>query len=162
MTLSDRIFIEQSLAAGDNFKQIALILKKGPSTISKEIRKHRQPKKGNHYSIKNDCKFLNSCEEFRICSHKACRLLCKRSKTCDCTKHCTKYQHFVCPQLTKSPYVCNGCSKHACRHNKFYYRAKDADASYQQLKREARTGINLSSEERANLDALVSPLVLNG
>ena len=162
MTLSDRIFIEQSLASHDTFKQIALILKKDPSTISKEIRKHRTAKKGSHYSIKNDCTFLKSCEEFRICSFKVCQSLCKRSKTCDCTKHCAKYQHFVCPQLTKPPYVCNGCSKHTCRHDKFYYRAKDADASYQQLKRESRLGINLSSEKRADLDSLVSPLILNG
>ena len=162
MTLSDRIFIEQSLSSRDTFKQIALILKKDPSTVSKEIRKHRIPKKGSHYSIKNDCKFLNSCNEFRICTHKVCQPLCKRSKTCDCTKHCSKYQSFVCPKLTKPPYVCNACSKYSCRHDKFYYRAKDADASYQQLKRESRTGINLSSEERAHLDALVSPLVLNG
>ena len=162
MTLSDRIFIEQSLATHANFKEIAQVLKKDPSTISKEIRKHKTLKKGSHYSIKNDCSLLASCKETRICSHKVCRLLCKQSKTCNCTKYCPKYKPFICPQLMKPPYVCNGCSKHTCRYDKFYYRAKDADASYQQLKRESRLGINLSSEERADLDSLVSPLILKG
>ena len=46
MTLSDRIFIEQSLANHSSFKDIAAVLKKDPSTISKEIRKHRLFKEG--------------------------------------------------------------------------------------------------------------------
>ena len=162
MTLSDRIFIEQSLAAHTNFKEIAQVLKKDPSTISKEIRKHRTAKKGSHYATKNDCKFLTSCKEYRICSHKVCHVFCKQSKTCDCTKYCPKYQPAICPQLLKPPYVCNGCPKRTCRLDKFYYRAKDSDASYQQLKRESRLGVNLSSEERADLDSLVSPLILKG
>ena len=112
MTLSDRIFIEQSLASGDTFKQIALTLKKDPSTISKEIRKHKTLKKGSHYAIKNSCKFLKSCDVIRICAHKFCRSLCKESKTCDCTKHCEKYQTFICPQLTKPPVASqNFCQK---------------------------------------------------
>lgn len=36
LTLSDRIFIEQSLTNHDSFKNIAAGLKKDPSTISKE------------------------------------------------------------------------------------------------------------------------------
>ena len=38
MTLSDRIYIEQALSNHDSFKDIAAVLKKDPSTISKEIR----------------------------------------------------------------------------------------------------------------------------
>ena len=52
MTLSDRIFIEQSLANHNSFKEIASVLKKDPSTISKEIRKHRMFKEGSHYNLK--------------------------------------------------------------------------------------------------------------
>ncbi len=46
MTLSDRIFIEQSLADHCPFKDIASVLKKDASTISREIKKHRTFKKG--------------------------------------------------------------------------------------------------------------------
>ena len=162
MTLSDRIFIEQSVAGGEQFKQIAAVLKKDPSTISKEIRKHRALKKGSSYGQKNDCANLVPCDRFRICPGKTCPLPCKRSKSCDCTRRCPDYTAFVCPELLKPPYVCNGCKNHSCRHDKYYYRAKDADGTYRQLKHESRTGINLSSEERAALDNLVSPLILNG
>lgn len=162
LTLSDRIYIEQCLSNNEKFKDIALVLKKDPTTISKEVKKHRTFKEGTHFNVKNNCKYLNTCDKFRICNNKLCPSLCKRSKTCDCTEHCPDFESFMCEKLSKSPYVCNGCSKHACRYDKYYYRAKDADSSYNQLKSECRQGINLSSEERADLDSLVSPLILKG
>lgn len=162
MTLSDRIFIEQALANHESFKDIAAVLKKDPSTISKEIRKHRMFKEGSHYNLKNNCSLLASCQRARICNGKLCNYLCKRSKTCDCTKHCPDFIPFLCPKLTRPPYVCNGCSNHACRHDKYFYRAKDADSSYEQTKHECRQGINLTPEERASLDGLVTPLIKNG
>ena len=162
MTLSDRIYIEQALSNHDSFKDIAAVLKKDPSTISKEIRKHRRPKDGSHYHLKNNCALLSSCNRSRICDGKLCNYLCKRSKTCDCTKHCPYFFPYLCPKLKKPPYVCNGCSNHACRHDKFFYRAKDADTSYEQTKHECRQGINLTPEERAALDELVAPLIRNG
>lgn len=162
MTLSDRIFIEQSLANHNSFKDIASVLKKDPSTISKEIRKHRTFKEGSHYNLKNNCSLLSSCQHVRICDGKLCNYLCKRSKTCDCTKHCPDFTPYLCPKLTKPPYVCNGCPNHACRYDKYFYRAKDADSSYEQLKHDCRQGINLTPEERASLDELVSPLIRNG
>ena len=161
MTLSDRIFIEQSLADHSSFKDIASVLKKDPSTISREIKKHRTLKKGSHYGIKNNCSLLSSCQSARICDGKTCNYLCKRSRVCDCTKHCAAFSPFVCPTLKKPPYVCNGCSNHACRHDKYYYRAKDAHSSYEHTKHECRQGINLTSEERASLDKLVAPLILS-
>ena len=60
LTLSDRIFIEQSLANHTSFKDIAAVLKKDPSTISKEIRKQRMFKEGSHYNLKNNCALLSS------------------------------------------------------------------------------------------------------
>lgn len=162
MTLSDRIFIEQALADHDSFKDIASVLKKDPSTISKEVRKHRAFKEGSHYNLKNSCSLLSSCQHSHICVGKLCSHLCKQSRVCDCTKHCPDFVPFLCPKLTKPPYVCNGCPNHSCRHDKYFYRAKDADSAYEQTKHECRQGINLSSEERASLDELVSPLILKG
>lgn len=162
MTLSDRIFIEQSLANHNSFKEIASVLKKDPSTISKEIRKHRTFKEGSHYNLKNNCALLSSCQRLRICAGKLCNYLCKRSKSCDCTKHCPDFTPYLCPKLMKPPYVCNGCSNHSCRYDKFFYRAKDADSSYEQLKHDCRQGINLTPEERASLDEFVSPLIRKG
>lgn len=162
MTLSDRIFIEQSLADHCSFKDIASVLKKDPSTISKEIRKHRTLKEGSHFGMKNNCALLSSCQFSHICEGKPCNDPCKRSKACDCTRHCAAFTPFVCPALKKPPYVCNACPNRACRHDKYYYRAKDADSSYEQFKHDCRQGVNLTPEERASLDALVSPLILSG
>ena len=39
LTLSDRIYIEQALIRGDNFREIAKHLSKSPSTISMEVRR---------------------------------------------------------------------------------------------------------------------------
>ena len=162
MTLSDRIYIEQALLNRDSFKEIALVLKKDPSTISKEIRKHRVFKEGSLYRLKNNCALLSSCQRLRICQGKFCPQLCKQSKSCDCTKRCPDFIPYLCPKLKKPPYVCNGCPNRSCRQDKFFYRAKDADSSYEHTKRESRQGVNLSSEQRAHLDELVSPLILKG
>jgi len=41
LTLNDRIYIENELAKGTTFKDIAAFLCKDPTTISKEVRSHR-------------------------------------------------------------------------------------------------------------------------
>lgn len=44
LTLSDRIYIEQALERRMKFKDIAVFIGKDPTTISKEIRRHRVAK----------------------------------------------------------------------------------------------------------------------
>ncbi len=151
MTLSDRIFIEQALATHESFKDIARVLKKNPSTISKEIRKHRAFKEDSHYNLKNNCALLPSCQRLRICEGKLCNYLCKRSRTCDCTMHCPDFTPYLCPKLSKPPYVCNGCSNHACRHDKYFYRAKDADSSlYLHFSQRPNNGPYFCGTQRGN------------
>lgn len=56
LTLNDRIYIENELAKGTPFKDIAAFLCKDPTTISKEIRTHRLSDwyhKGTFYNAKN-------------------------------------------------------------------------------------------------------------
>lgn len=53
----------------------------------------------------------------------------------------------VCPKLLKAPFVCNGCdkkSKSCCQYKRLLYRAKNAQAAYEELLVEARTGIPLN------------------
>ena len=47
LTLEDRNYIEQALNHGMTFKEIAKFLSKDPTTISKEIKKHRIRKEPN-------------------------------------------------------------------------------------------------------------------
>lgn len=57
LTLSDCIYIEQSLLEHKTFKEIAAYLSKDPSAISKEIRRSMDEQPIPHYKG-NDCTFL--------------------------------------------------------------------------------------------------------
>ena len=46
LSLSDRIYIEQGLERRLSFKDIAAFIQKDPTTVSKEIRRHRSEKTG--------------------------------------------------------------------------------------------------------------------
>lgn len=162
MTLSDRIYIEQALSNHDSFKDIAAVLKKDPSTISKEIRKHRRPKDGSHYHLKNNCALLSPATAAVYVMANFAIIFANAAKPVTAQSIARISSLIFVLKLKKPPYVCNGCSNHACRHDKFFYRAKDADTSYEQTKHECRQGINLTPEERAALDELVAPLILNG
>lgn len=50
LTLDERNFIEQELSKNTSFKEIAKYLSKDPTTISKEVRKHRIRKEGQSIS----------------------------------------------------------------------------------------------------------------
>ena len=56
LTLDERNFIEQELTKNTNFTEIARYLGKDPTTISKEIRKHRIRKEGQAIHVNfNHC-----------------------------------------------------------------------------------------------------------
>ena len=56
LTLDERNFIEQELAKNTSFKEIAKYLSKDPTTISKEVRKHRIRKEGQAIHVNyNHC-----------------------------------------------------------------------------------------------------------
>lgn len=70
----------------------------------------------------------------------------------------------ICPQLLKSPYVCNPCKRrhsHCC-FQKHIYHAKSSQQEYEQLLAEARTGIPLNKEEFYEIDRIVSSGVKHG
>lgn len=141
MTLSDQIYIKQaSLNRGDY-----PCYKKDVSSISKWVRKHKLLKEGSQYPLINNCAFLSSCQHFRICQGKLCPQLCRQSKSCDCTKRYPSFILYLCYKLKNPPYVCNGCSNRSCRHDRFFYRAKDADSSYKHTKGEFRESTFLRS-----------------
>ena len=69
----------------------------------------------------------------------------------------------VCPSLLKSPYVCNPCQKRrTCRLPRRMYIAKTAQAEYEELLVESRTGIPLGKEEFYEVDRVVSDGIKKG
>ena len=70
LTLSDRIYIEQALERRMKFKDIAIFIEKDPSTVSKEIRRHRSKKSSGKRTAL--CIHRSSCTKTGMCNQKHC------------------------------------------------------------------------------------------
>lgn len=160
LSLEQRNIVEQGLNQNWSLTKIANEIGKDDRTISKEIRKHMIKKQGNSYDGRNICKHISSCTVKKLCNI-PCKKMCK---TCSlCNSKCPSFEPFTCKRNIRFPYVCNGCSKKTtCRKTKYYYRALIAFKDYKTSLSESRQGISLTKLELSNLDALVSPQVLNG
>lgn len=162
LTLSQRLHIEKGLENNESFSLIAKRLEKDPSTISKEVRRHRTEhvKRDMNHAI--PCVNRSQCRVRSLCNDRNCIKLCKICSEPDfyCSKVCPDYQEKQCEKLDKPPYVCNGCpKKNGCLLRKFYYTAKYADDCYRDLLVYSREGINQAPVDIAMLDALISPLL---
>lgn len=162
MTLEDRIYIQEALEKGMVFKDIAKFIRKDPSTISKEVKKHRMVKPRNTYGKYNSCRLRQNCDRKDVCGKNGrCH---KRCASCSqCNNNCTDYVQDVCTRLNRAPFVCNGCDKKVhCKLDKYFYRSITAYNHYRSSLSTSREGINLTPEALSELDSLVSPLILKG
>lgn len=166
MTQNDRISIEKGLDNALSLRKIAEGIGKDPSTISKEIKKHRTLHGHNVFNEPaNKCALFGSCKKKSLCSDRSpsCRKACRNCHLCNriCPDFTPRSYH--CDLLDKAPFVCNGCSQKChCRLDKYYYRATTAFREYKTVLVEARSGINISEPDLKILDEQVSPLILQG
>lgn len=166
LTLEARILIETLLNERNSFKSIARHLGKDCTTISKEVKAHICfDKTGAYGHAFNDCRlaFLHQCSIQKICYH------CTASSTrlcwtCGkCNSSCISYEKYICPKLSKPPYVCNGCQqRNKCTLEKCLYKASYAQQEYEQVRSESRSGFALSETELRQIDDVVSPLLKKG
>ena len=126
LTLNDRIYIENELAKGTPFKNIAAFLCKDPTTISKGIRTHRLSDwyhKGTFYNAKNFCIHRYHCQKANACGKiLLCGIKCASCPTYNQT--CKNFEKERCKRLYKAPYICNGCTKkinHCTIAHRYYY-----------------------------------------
>ncbi|CZQ83010.1 helix-turn-helix domain-containing protein, partial [Trichococcus ilyis] len=74
LTLEDRYAIQHSLEKRHSFRTIARSLDKDPTSISKEVRRHRQSR---YYvgqgRVPNRCIHRQSCAITNLCANKKCR-----------------------------------------------------------------------------------------
>lgn len=161
LSLDERNFIEQELAKNTSFKQIADLLGKDPTTISKEVRKHRIRKDGQSIHVNfNHCAKKYNCHRHNLCNPR-CSKECRHCSFCN--KVCSDFVDGTCFRLNHAPYVCNGCTeKFTCKLTKYYYRALPSFNQYKTVLSEARQGINMTELELSNLDKVVSPLIKRG
>jgi IS30 family transposase len=161
LTLEERTYIEQALTQNVTFKEMGKYLSKDPTTISKEVKKHRIKKDGisvhvnyNHCSKKSDCHRKKLCET-------TCSKECRHCTLCNSV--CSDFVDDFCQRLKFAPYTCNGCTeKYGCKLTKYYYKALPSFNKYKTVLSEARLGINMSELELCNLDKIISPLIKQG
>ena len=166
LTLESRIMIETKLNERQSFKAIGRFLNKDCTTISKEVKNHISFEKSDAYGKSfNDCllAFQRKCSAQNVCPECASR----NNRLCwscgKCSSSCILYEKYVCPKLSKPPYVCNGCKeRNKCSLEKRLYRASYAQKEYEMLRSESRSGFALSEMELKQMDDIVSPLLIKG
>ena len=166
LTLDSRIIIETMLNEGESFKAIGRLLDKDCTTISKEIKNHISFEKSGAYgrsfydcilALQHKCSAQMVCQE---CSSRKNRFCWSCGK---CSSFCILYEKYICPKLSKPPYVCNGCPERSrCSLEKHLYRATYAQKEYELVRSESRSGFALSESELKQMDDVVSPLLRKG
>lgn len=164
LTLTDRTYIEQELVRGSSFTDIAKVLGKDPSTISKEVKLHYEVKEASALALNcHNCSHYLLCNRKHLCGRRTCGTLCKQCYRIHKYTECPDTDFITCNVPFKPPYVCNSCDrKNGCHNEKHYYHAKKAQAEYEATLVNSRTGINLTPEELSELDLIVSPLIKKG
>jgi len=144
LTLEERQIIQTGIENNCNKVDIARTLAKDPSTIAKEIKKHRQLKPRNVFNVPMPCIHVKECKVH-------------------CTKTCDKYEEIKCSRRDRSPGACNKCeSIRKCRLDKYLYYAKNAEEEYRYTLLDSREGINLNTTERKEIADIIVPLLKQG
>lgn len=163
LTLDERATIEVSLREGTSFTEIGRLLGKDPSTISKEVKNHRQTVRKGSY---NPCTNRTNCSHFGMackpCKHPY-KGSCKGCPYRNCYEHCPDFIELICQKLNKPPYVCNGCDiRMRCKLERHLYDAKSAQKEYEATRSESRQGIAVTPSELKRIDDIISPLIKQG
>ena len=161
LTPLNRADIEKFLKEGLKFYEIANLIQKDPTTISKEIKRYRIEHQPSHFNYSsNYCKHKSTCILTNICNSN-CHAKCKDCGKCN--NICSNFELDICDKLTKPPYVCNSCKFYSkCRKTKYIYIASKAQEKYEKLLVSSRIGINLTPEQLKQMDELISPLIRQG
>ena len=144
LTYSDRCTIEEMITKRKRKNEIANELNKSPSTIAREIEKHKLLKPHNSFNNNNfNCKYFEDC---KICIEK-CRL----------------FTPITCIDRDRNIGACNNCSKiKSCKLDKYLYKAETAQKNYEYTLKDSRQGVNLTTSELVEIAHIVCPLILKG
>ena len=142
---SDRLAIELMLNDGHTIKEIENEIKRSSCNIIKEINKHITLVFPSVFNKHHPCLKYDTCNV----------------KGFECFKYCKNIEYKICPNLLKSPHVCNSCStKNGCRLVKKYYRSKEAQEEYKLQISECRIGLHYSEYENMVLIERLCPLII--
>ena len=166
LTFKDRVMLEDLLNRGvTTFTTISEVLHKDPSTIAKEIKKHKRSYYINEHKkeIIKRCVFKANCTKTHVCKE------CKYSKFSRSCSHCIKCEQncpdfsSICKRTIKAPYVCNGCNKfNGCLFLRSLYKAAEAQKEYEATLKESRALTALNKPSTYAIDEIVSPALKKG
>ena len=143
LSLEDRKNIELGIVEGLSKSQIAKKIGRSPSTIAKEINKHRKLKRRNTFNMDSICIHLKECRR--------------------CTKKCERYQEPSCSRRDRNIGACNSCpNMKKCKLDKYFYYAKKANETYLYTLVDSRVGVNLTYPELKQIANIMKPLLDKG
>lgn len=160
----DRENVQKYISKGLSCAEMALRLGKDPTSVSREIKRNRVSDGHAHGKGKPSlrCANFSSCEREGLCGGCA-GFRCRTRMGCDCTTKCPDFAEERCPRTARFPHVCNGCDEYRrCRFERFTYTSKVAQAKADVAASEPRRGIDLTGAQLAELDSLLTPLMLKG
>ncbi|MDR3259448.1 MAG: IS30 family transposase [Fusobacteriaceae bacterium] len=162
LTSYNRDKVEEYLNQAMPFKKIAIQLCKDPSTISKEVKKHRIFREVTRFNNFNRYTYSFECDKVNICGRiHACKKKCSACEKCN--TRCKSFELRICKKLVRAPFVCNGCKDaKECKLSKYYYIGKDAHRKYTALLKDSRIGINMDEEQLEKLNDLTSDYLIRG
>ena len=164
LTLEDRNSLANIISANRKIdgslklklNDIANMLEKDPTTLSKEIKKRRISFGSIIPDLKYTSTYCKTCANASDC-------FLKQNLPKNELGPCKNYKRFFCKYTTKFPYVCNGCPKKGvCSCPKYYYKPLIADKDYRYTLVDSREGSTLTQAEFKPIDDIVSIGLKNG
>jgi len=141
LSIDERKIIQTGIENRSTKAAIAETIGKDPTTVAKEIRKHRELRPRNTFNYPVSCAHQNECR-------KGCKIKCPR------------FEEPKCNERDRSPGACNKCPKMSrCHLDKYFYNATRAYDEYRYDLVDSREGINLTTLERRRIADIIVPLI---
>lgn len=149
LTMMERRQIEEGLGRDDSFREIARLIGRNASTISREVREDGHVRAFR--ARKAACRDRNRCKRVGVCAECVREgAHCAACDARDCRDECRAYaRQGACERMGKAPWVCNGCRKnrYGCnRPGRYVYSAQLAQRASDERRSESRRGIDMDPE----------------
>ncbi|BCN31113.1 IS30 family transposase [Anaeromicropila herbilytica] len=164
LSYEERLELQKYLKESLSFKEISRRLEKNPTTISREVRKHRIEAATGYPGFPfNCCKKRYNCRLKSVCSN-PCTRKANYCRLCsNCNQSCSEFIEEICAARFHAPYVCNGCkTAEKCTLTKNFYDAEHAHLKAHETISMSRSGLCVSENEIIRLNKIISPLIGKG
>jgi len=162
LTRTDRDKIAEGIAADVALKDIAALIGKDPTAVSREVKRYRSYEGLSKPHTNAICAKFTDCTLHNLCSARCEKKRCATCASHACKKYCDEYEQKTCKRLSRWPHVCNGCpppAQRRCPLIRYKYYPSIADAKAIKERSESRKGIVLDASELIALDRQIAPLL---